>query len=324
MSLYDGFNALGIGNAALSMNDAKRRNRKDIIDLLQGGTKSLIDDYEARKRKQELLNGARSLGISDEISSGLDAEELARYIQGVKMQQDADAKDEKKLERLWKREDELNTKKRGEESLDKGFAALKDMLLQQMAKASGPIPSQKDIDEYNRAYSAMKSFVEAHPEYGVQMADVFEQNGKGLSGARSLESYFDEVKSLNKNGKVSAKDMDALHKKYIDENVLATLMEDKNFLNTWNMMAGMVDGDPLVRNALMLGAGDKKTEGDAKKALNKALKDAAIDDEKKRMAEWYKGGSGEYDFSNAEKLGIKIPSKYLNENKRRRRDNGKK
>lgn len=323
MSLYDGFNALGIGGAANDTHERRRVRNREILDLLNKFGNTAVDAYGENKRKESLMAGAKNLGVPDELASGMDTAELARFLQGIKTQKDEEQ--EQKL--LFDREDAIKAKERSEATLDKGFSALKDMLLQQMAKASGPIPSQKDIDEYNRAYNAMKKFVGEHPEYGIQMADIFEQNGKGYSGVKSLESYFDEIGALNKNGVVDAKEMDALKKKYIEDNVLATLMEDKNFTNKWDMLAGMINGTPEERNALMLGSGKNETEGDAQRKLDEINREKAVAAEKKRMAEWYKLGEkgGIYDFSKAQKLGIKIPQRYqIANNKRKGKKDGKK
>lgn len=363
MGLYSGFNALGLGQATNAMYEQKRARGNDLLKLISQFGHSVADRNDEERRKAALLESARGMGVDnvEGLSEGMNADELARYLQGISAAREseklADARQKKQWGRedllrsddraysekqkgmQWEREDKVRdderrynegqeAKKRSQEALDKGFATLSQAYLADITKMKDNLlPSQKDLDESARIQGDLMNFVKKHPEYGVELAMSIMQAGEGMKTVPTIESRFADLDAVMKNGVVDPKAMQALKERLINENVWAALNENKDFVAKWNLLAGKVGGDKLTRDALMLGSGSSKTEGDARREKDKADTDALKAAEKKKMLGWYSSkdpNEGPYDFSNAEALGIEIPSDYKRLNERRSRRNGKK
>lgn len=314
MGIYNGFNALGIGQAVGNTWNQKRQNGKELLELLNKFGHSAVDAYDENQKREALLASAGKLGVTEELASGMDNAQLAQFLQGVKTQKDANWQKEQEQKRLFDREDEkqkllfdredkIKAKERAEAALDKGFSALSQAYLAQLTKMrDNVLPSQSDIDEYNRVYNDLQKFVKEHPEYGVQMSDLMLKGANGGKGVKTLESRFETLDGIVKDGKVDPADMQALKESLIEENVWAALGENKDWQAKWDLVTDKIEGDPLVRDALYLGSGKKKTSEDAQKALNKAVTQKKIDKELEKMVEAFKKKEV-FDFTNLKNLG---------------------
>lgn len=328
MGLYSGFNALGLGQAANAMHENRRANSKELIELITKFGSKVAEKKEEERRKAALLDSARGMGVdnAEGLASGMNADELARYLQGISAAKENEKIADARQKKQWGREDLVRSderaysekqadKKREQEALDKGFSTLSQAYLADITKMKDNVlPSQKDLDESARIQGDLMKFVKEHPEYGFQLATSLMQAGEGMKTAPTIESRFADLDAVMKDGVVDPKAMQELKERLIAENVWAALNENKDWQAKWNLLAGKVEGDKLARDALMLGSGNAKTEGDAKKALDDRERQKKINAEKEKMRKAFKAGEA-FDFSELERLGaleeMKKDRKYI-------------
>lgn len=317
MGLYSGFNALGLGQASNAMHEQKRARNDELIKLISKFGHRAAEMKEEERRKAALLESARGMGVDnvEGLSEGMNVDELARYLQGISAAKENEKLADARQQKQWGHEDLVRSderrynegqeaKKRSQEALDKGFATLSQAYLADITKMKDNLlPSQKDLDESARIQGDLMKFVKEHPEYGLELATSIMQAGEGMKTAPTIESRFADLDAVVKDGVVNPEAMQALKEKLIAENVWAALNENKDWQAKWNLYAGKIGGDKVARDALMLGSGNTKTEGDAKKALDDRERQRKIDAEIAKMKKAFKAGEV-FDFSTLEKLGV--------------------
>lgn len=317
MSLYTGFNALGLGQAVGSNDAQRRQNGKDLIELLRNFGNSAAERYDENRRKKALMETAARLGIDDAegLSDGLSGEDFARYVYGIASAKESEKITDARQKKQWGHDELVRSderrynegqeaNKREREALDKGFATLSQAYIADTTKMrDNLLPSQSDIDESARIRNDLMEFVKKHPEYGLQLTMNLMEGDKGNSKpVKTLESRFSDLDAVVKDGVVDPKAMQELKERLIAENVWAALNENKDFQAKWNLYAGKIAGDKIARDALMLGSGDRKTEGDAQKALDDRERQKKITAELKAMRAAYKAKKP-FDFKTLKDLG---------------------
>lgn len=283
MGLYNGWNALGIGQTVengLRNRLAREQSLWDRLGMTIGSIGKIADgvsDWNADNAKRDAaLKLAEANGVETGFADAVSGQDYLDYVLGQK----ADKEKEERENAIYQR-DRGNAladrqAQRGDTALDKGFATVSQNLQVAMSKARSDIPTAADLAEYEKAQREYDAFVRAHPEYGIAAISGMQNGWQGVPFKApgspkplTMEDYFAKVQSLEKGGAVNATEMQALKDELIDANVFATLSKDPDFQYRWDRAAQRVVGDKATRDSLMLGAGAVKTEGDAKKVKQK-------------------------------------------------------
>ena len=308
MGLYNAFNGLGLGQAALNAQQVGYQNRKSAYDKLANGLEALFasraqKEEDERLRQQEARKSQSALDYL--TGTGMDAKqaqtlvdsvgskEMAQLVfnKGIADSEYARGRNDSLKDRddAWKREEKLHARDRGESALDAGFSKLSDAYLAQLTKFRDGIPTRQDVEEYNRVYGALQEFVKEHPEYGVKMGDIMLQGANGGKGVMTSDDWMDEIRALEVEGAVDPEAMNALKQRMVKEAVFDKIMEDAGRKRIWTDLESKQKGSKLKRNAANLGAGDVKTVEDAVGEDKKAEENKRINEIKKQLAAWYNG-----------------------------------
>lgn len=336
MGLYNAFNGLGLGQAALNAQQIGYNNRKSAYDQLANGLEALFasraqKEEDERLRQQEAQKRASALEYlsgtgmdpkqAEALVDSVGSKEMAQLMfnKGISDEEYARGRKDSLEDRdaAWKREDEAHARDRGESALDAGFSKLSDAYLAQLTKFRDGMPSRMDVEEYNRVYGALKEFVTAHPEYGVKLDELMLQGANGGKGVVTSDDWLDKVKALEVDGAVDPEAMYALKQEMIEQGAFDKFLEDEGRKRIWLDRESKQKGSKLKRDKQNLGAGGVKTQEDAGKELDKAEESARLAKLAKSLNAWYTGKGPMPDIS--EKDLAKLNKKQVAEYRRRKR-----
>ena len=295
--LYNGFNALALGQAINNTNDAVHQRRLSGLNALGGALQDFARSYqeeeEKKRQRQSAMDFLTGNGMSPEnaqamVNSGIAPGELTKYMQGrldkiedlnaANARADFEygrAREDKLNDEEWNREmDNLDKmqeshEKRKNEIEDKEFNALNTRYQLLLSKQqSGVLMSKAERAELAQVKEQLDKWLWKHPDYTQMNIDY--GNGDGDNEPWTIERANDELNGLvEKDGKVDPAKLKALDEKYLHETG-RTLVNDLPDL--YKNIAQKQRGSKGKRNAYNPNSGSVPTEEDYKKAWDNAQK----------------------------------------------------
>lgn len=239
--LYKGWNALDIGDAVNALNQRKLDNTNAAWNTFADGLGSLIlknqENANERSAKKAALEAAQNAGIknAEKLSSTMSGEDFARYVLG------------------YQDENSRHDRDRKEHIEDAGFGLVKDLLLTNMASASGAIPSEMELKKRQDLDNVVASYLANNKDskYG-QLLELLVKNNPGnkeVPKARTLSDYYDDISALLKSGddgkfSISLDDLKNYRTDRVNDKTWDQLANDRAFMNILRQNAAWLTDSP--------------------------------------------------------------------------------
>lgn len=292
--LYNGFNALGIGQAindiqnerlamrnsglqalggavqdvfrAKAEQDRERNRRKSAIDYLVGNG---LDDAKATQMVDTITPEQAVLYLTGRLDKKADTEDERKYESDIYNRNRADAQEDKVLDNAYAWEDWLRKNNITYEQAAK--QAQFGQLMQQLGLISSKDwgNSRQGVDQYNDTINALKTFSEKNPEF----MDVLGLIQQGMKGGDN--KYFDEdikarLRELGSKGVTDQQREDYL-KELINNDKFSYILDNPNFSDAKSEFIANVNNKklmPYVNLQKLIGTNTTQTQRN--KQINEA------------------------------------------------------
>lgn len=210
MSLYSGFNALGIGGSANNVQQNAYQNRKSAYDQLANGLEAMFAD-QRRKEDEEKVNTSAfdylvgrgydekkakelvgSIGGRDVAQLAL-GQEFSDRVRDIEKQNAIEG--EKRAWEDWLKKNDITY---GQGVKQSQFGQLMQNLALTMSKDWGN--SIQGVKQYNDAVQSIKDFVKKNPEFADVMNLIKMQDGNGDNAGYFDEEIIKKIRGDEDNG----------------------------------------------------------------------------------------------------------------------------
>lgn len=277
MSLYSGFNALGLStsiNDLWNKRNAERQARINnmgdtlfkIFNQMDANEKEAEEKarYEAEKAEEKSRYDAEQARIAQEKAEAKADLENRRagavkaLIASGYSEDDANTiansfsnPDNAVVESITRRKEDRTNK---QNAVDRVFGFLKDRILANDTMASEDIPTRDRLEKRKEMVSSLQQFANENPDYNTYIKEIIGSIGND----GEVEDYTkdDAMKELwglqeeDDDGIFSTPSkLSALRDKMIDKGWWTKLMKDSKWLDKWEQLEGIQRGDKLLRES---------------------------------------------------------------------------
>lgn len=300
--LYNGFNALALGQAINNTNNDIHNRRMTGLQMLGEGVKDYLKEREEEQRKQSAIdflvgNGMTQENASSLANSGIEPGQLALYMQG-RLDKTADTTDERKYAEDVRKEgynradfeynrnlsdtradkekqlayDEAQDEKKFNRSRaasieDKEFEAINGEIFTLEAKAnSGTLMSQQDWDNLANAKRRRAEWLKAHPHY-TQIDDSLGSNVGTERKPWTTETATASLRALiGDDGRVDPKSLKDLNETFLYDTGM-NMYDVPELKALYKNVEQKQKGKKTVRNTQNPGSGNITTAEDYENIL---------------------------------------------------------
>ena len=275
--IFNGFDALALGQAVNNLHNGMQQQRMTGLQMLGNGIQDFLQNLEDEKREQQRKRSAidylTGTGGMDEAKASqmvdtITPEQAVLYLTG-RLDKKADTADERGYEQTihdrnrgealedkiydnayawqdWLRKHNIETKDRI--AFDE-FNNINSMITAlQMKVQSGSLPSKQDIEEMNQLKSMRNEWIKQHPNF----SQIMFASGMGDSSANPFESKESAMAALKaligNDGFVDPKGLNDLNTQFLWQTG-RNLFNDPEYKDTYNHLAKRQRGSKNKRNA---------------------------------------------------------------------------
>lgn len=253
--LYSAFDALGLGDAINRNQQRRLQNSMAINKLFADGIGNIaqgVKDWNDNVNKADAAEMlAPSYGIDNvqNLRGSLGDADFAKYVSGRMDEIDREGRQKKE----WDRQHGIT---RGEHMEDAGFGLVKDLLIANMAAATGAIPTELDLKKRKQILDIANGFVNNNGDSKYtpllqQLIGEFAGGSEGSEGPKqkTLSDYYDDISELLKQGEdgrfsISLDDLKNYRNERVNDKTWDQLAADKAFMNILRQNAAWLTDDP--------------------------------------------------------------------------------
>lgn len=304
--LYNGFDALGIGNAIANTQNNIMQQRASTI---QSFGNTLLDQLAQQRQermqreKEEALRksaidyltsagGIESAQAQSLVNSGVNPGDITRYVLGRNDQraendrnynrgradalfdrEDERVYNEQQRDALWAHEKETTGRNWAGQMLSGAFAA-------QNSKMMNDIPSQAELDEFNNVAKGLGKY--AQEQYGIDLGNLMlgTYGTDNPNGMKTREWYLDNLENelVGPDGKIDPKTLKAFQDEHKADGSWDRMMEIPGFKTKFDhLLKTKLKGSKAKRNAQDPDSGNFNTQEDYQRIYENAQEMARIE-----------------------------------------------